>query len=330
MKNLLLTIIVLCLTQVLMAQTTAAEYMKRAPEIPANVCKAKGSTEVAFSEALQNLSYAIREDVRNRQKEAEQFMQGQEELIKASMIKKSGIPDEDIKRLQSGEEMTDAETNAMVDKMMQQKTNISFEDAQNLSKMSEAEQQAWAETYAAGKITKVQTNPDQILGENETIRSSYELLAEQTALMNKIIELESQLNQKLMVIDQDAKAARIEMEKALKPLYEELNSINDGEGSTQEDIDHAARVLSKIHEKQDAYCEIFTPRVLEFIRESKEAFVQALPDYDKIEKIQADVIATQTGTEPMTAGKGMNSLKAVDQYLRFLAKAFSYKLYRME
>ena len=122
MKNLLLTIFALCLTQILMAQITAAEYLKRAPEIPVNVCKATASEQAAFSDALQKLSYAMREDANNRRMEAEQSrmeaehtkMEAEHSRMEAEHSKMSR---EDAQRLQTDEERTDSE-------VREQKTNI--------------------------------------------------------------------------------------------------------------------------------------------------------------------------------------------------------------
>ncbi len=330
MKNLVLTIITLCLTQVLLAQTTAAEYMKRAPGIPVNICKTTGSDQDAFIDAVRNLSSVIRKDAQTRSKEADKFMEANEVEIKTNMLKQSGMSDEDIKSLENGKEMTDAEAMALADKMIRQKANISLEEVENVSKMSEAEKQAWAQGKAVGQLAGAQANPGQIKGTNDTIMSLLDLISEQTSLQNKVLTKENQLREKYMAIDQDAITANLVLGTALKPFYDELNRINDGEGSTKADTEHADRVMKKIREKQDAYCEIFTPRMLEFIKECKNYFAEALPDYDRLEEIQASITATQTGLKPMTAGKGMNSLQAVDRYLEYLVGAFRYKLYRTD
>jgi len=48
MKNLILTFLAVSLALVLSAQTTANEYMKRAPGIPETVCKTKSGIEEAL------------------------------------------------------------------------------------------------------------------------------------------------------------------------------------------------------------------------------------------------------------------------------------------
>jgi hypothetical protein len=330
MKNLVFTFFAFCLTLVLSAQTTAYEYMKRAPGIPTNVCKTKGEIQDAFLNAVGDLESVIREDAQNRKKESEDFMNGNEKQMQENMAKKSGMSDEDIKKLQSGGDLSKAEKQAMANKMMMEQTNISLDEAKNMKNMSKEGQQAWAQGYAAEQMAMAQANPGQNKGADKSSMSLYELLAEQSALANKVATTENQLKQKYATLDKDAETAKAVMAIELKPLYDELNSINDGEGSTQADVDHANRVMVKIRARQDIFCETFTPRMLSFINECKNNFAGSIPDYDRLEEIQSQVTAAQTGTVIMTAGKGTYSIQAIGQYLGYLTQAYRYKLYRIE
>jgi hypothetical protein len=330
MKNLLLTTISIGLSLILNAQISASDYLKKAPAIPSKDCYISGEKQDAFEKSVQDLASVVNDDAQQRKNDTEEYMRGNEDQMKANMMKKSGMSDADMKKMQSGEEMSDAETQAMANKMMQQQANISLDEAKSLSNMSEAEQEAWAQSKTAGQMADAQANPGKYTGANETNMTLYELASEQSALQKKIADTENQIKQQYKALDKDAKSAKSAMEVELKPLYDELNSINDGEGSTQADVDHAARVIRKIHEKQDAYCEIFTPRMLGFIQTCKDTYAGALPDYDRVEEIQFQLTALQTGTPLITTGKGMYSLLAVHQYLRYLADAYNYKLYRAE
>jgi hypothetical protein len=158
----------------------------------------------------------------------------------------------------------------------------------------------------------------------------YELLAEQSRLHDKISAMENQIMIDYTTIDNEANAGKIVLENELKPLYEELSHINDGEGSTQADIDHSDRVMKKIKEKQDVFCSKYTPRMLKFIQECKDTYTGSFADYDRMEEIQFQVTAAQTGTKLIPVGKGMYSIQAVGQYLEYLGKAYTYKLYRPE
>ncbi len=330
MKTLFFILTGLCFSGILPAQITALEYLRKAPVIPAKICQLNASQQDAFLQKVRTLAEEIANDAQVRKQQTEDYMDANSEQMKANMVKNSGLSDDEIKKLQSGKGMTEAEKNEMVNRMMMQKTNVSMDEAKNLQNMSKEGQDAWAQGYAAEQMALAQTGQGQnTQGQNGNMQA-YEQLAEQSALINKITANETAIRQRYNALDGEAAAEKQLLEKELKPLYEELNSINDGEGSTQADVDHAARVLKQIHAKQDKYCEKFTPRMIDFLAQCRNDFETALPDYDRIEQIQFEVTAAQTGTPVNTSGKGTLSIQAVGQYLTYLTDAFRYKLYRTE
>jgi hypothetical protein len=330
MKNLILVLLGLSLSSMLSAQISAGEYMKRVPAIPVKVCQLNGIQQDAFITQVRNLSKEIETDAQKRSKASQEYMEANTEQMKANMIKSSGMSDEEIKKLQSGKEMSEAEKMEMANRMMQQKTNISMDEAKNVKNMSKEGQEAWAQGYAAEQMAVAQTNPQQNKAEQSKNMKAYELLEEQSSLRNKIGSMENTIRQQYQALDREAETEKQLLEKELKPLYDELNSINDGEGSTQADVDHAARVIKQIQAKQDKFCEKFTPRMLDFLAKSRESYKTALPDYERAEQIQCEVTAAQTGTPVMTAGRGAYSIQAVGQFLGYLGEAFRYKLYRTD
>ncbi|MFA5971304.1 MAG: hypothetical protein WC780_03045 [Lentimicrobiaceae bacterium] len=330
MKNLILALLAIGISTAMQAQITAADYFKKAPAIPGNDCQVKGDRQDAFVNSVNELISEIKDDVNKRNKEANDYMNAHQDEMKANMVKKSGMSDEDIKKLQSGKDLSEAEKNEMANKMIQQQANMSLDEAKNLKNMSKEGQQAWAQGYAAEQMAMAQANPGQYQAANQANMNQYALLSEQTTLRNKITAQESTLQQHYRDLDTEAEIEKANLAKELKPLYDELNSINDGEGSTQADVDHAEKVIKKINALQDKYCEQFTPRILEFIKQCKTSFEASIPDYDRIEEIQYQITAAQTGTALMTAGKGNYSIQAVNQYLGYLSQAYRYKLYRTE
>jgi hypothetical protein len=329
MKNLILTLFATCFAMVVSAQVTAVEYMNRTPGIPDNVCKDKGSKQDVFNSSVNDLYEAIEKDASQRNRVNEEVMKSHENEMKTNMLKQSGLSDEDMKKVSSGKEMTEAEKMEMADRALKQKTNMSMEDAKNLKNMSKEEQQIWAQKYAAGQMAAAQANPAQTQAENQKNMEMYQLLSEQTDLRNKISAMENSLQQEFTLVDQEAQTARVKLDAELKPLFEALNSINDGEGSTQRDVDKADSIMKIIHAKQDKYCESFTPKLLAFIAKSKQTIKNSIPDYDRAEEIQFKVTSMQTGTT-LEMKSGSYSIQAVSQYLGYLGKAYRYKLYRID
>jgi hypothetical protein len=226
--------------------------------------------------------------------------------MKKNMIKNSGITDDEMQKIQSKNGMTDAEKNGMVNRMMQQKANISLDEAKNLKNMSKEARMAWAKGYGAEQQAMAQVNPSSNANTtNLDPKAISSLMAEQSELRAKLSAMENDLQQKFATIEKDAAVERAVMDNQLKPLYTELQSINDGEGSTQADVDHANRLLKKIRTIQEGYCKKFSPRITTFMR----------------------VTSAQTGTYIKPVITGTYSIQAVNFYLGFLNESFRYRLY---
>ena len=328
MKTILTVIALMLCTLAAWGQTTARDYMKQAPDVPNSQCQCNEQVKTTFLNSVSELSQRIKEDSEERNRQIEQYMQSYEAEMKKNMIKNSGITDDEMQKIQSKKGMTDSEKNEMVSRMMQQKANISLDEAKNLKNMSKEARMAWAKRYAAEQQDLAQVNPGSNANAiNLDPNAISSLMAEQSELRAKLTAMEADLQQKFAVIEKDAAAERAIMDNKLKPLYTELKGINDGEGSTQADVDHANRLLNKIRTIQEEYCKEFSPRIAAFIQEAKPVIEKALPDYDRQEELQIKVTSAQTGTEIKPLITGIYSIQAVNFYLSFLNEAFRYRLY---
>ncbi|MEI6060249.1 MAG: hypothetical protein WCR72_06040 [Bacteroidota bacterium] len=329
-KKYILGFFALGITSLLSAQITANAYLNRAPSIPDKVCQFSGAQQDAFTTSVKELSAVIDEDAENRKKEVSEYADSHQAEMEAGVMRNSGLSQSDIKKAKNGKELSKAEQMELANKMVQQNSNMSLDEAKNLGKMNKAGQESWAQGYASEQMAMAQSGSGQNQGANQAGKNLYELVAEQTDLRNQLTTRENSLRQKYITLDQEAQSEKALLEKELQPLRDELNKINDGEGSTQADVNHAKAVISQIHQRQDRYCEKFTPRLIDFLEQYKANTEAAIPDYDRLEDIQAQVTAAQTNTKPITVGKGLFSIQAVGQYLGFLAEASRYKLYQPE
>jgi hypothetical protein len=328
MKTILTTISFTLLSVAVCGQTTATDYMKQAPAIPESVCGCDEQAKTQFLNSVSQLSQEVTADVQENNRQIEEHMQSYEGEMKKNMLKNSGITDDEIRKMQSKKGMTQAEKNEMINRVMQQSANISLDEAKNMKNMSKEAREAWAKGYAAEQQAMAQVNPSSSANiSNLDPKTISSLMSEQSELRAKLTALESDLQQKLAVIEKDAASERLVLDNLLKPLYTELRSINDGEGSTQADVDHANKLSKKIRTLQEGYCKKFSPRMADFIKEAKRALEEALPDYDRQEALQFQVTSAQTGTEIKPLSTGIYSKQAVSLYLNYLEGAFKYRLY---
>jgi hypothetical protein len=306
---------------------TASEYLKKAPQIPDSICSCPQPQKEAFSSAVSDLMETIKSDAEDRQHQTGEYMQSKEEQMKTNMMKQAGLTDEEMEKMKSGKEMTDEEKAAMINRMMQQKMNMSLDEAKNLKNMSKEGQKAWAQGYVAEQMAVAQANPQQKNAESDKAKATISLQAEIMALNNKLAGMQQELSQEWASLEQEAAAGQVLLNNELKPLNEELNSINDGEGSTKADLDHATRVSRKIQALQDKYCMQYTPKLVEFLRKCKPVIEKSFPDYDRLEELQIKSTSATTGVNLQPKSMGIASITAVNFYLGFLEKDFKYRLH---
>jgi len=324
MKRIFVTIFVAVLSSGLFAQISAYEYLYTAPAIPENLCHTKGPQQEAYLKTIIDLSDSIKKDIQNRILEAYEYTENHKEEMQAGILRTAGFSETDIQRISGGKDMTDAEKDELRNQLMQKKTDITMNEAINLKYRSKEERQTWAVGYGAEQMTVPLANKQLPNELNENITTN-KLLSEHSALRQNINEQEKALQELYESIDSVTTVDRIKLEKELKPLYEELKSINLGEGSSQADIELTNRVTKEIQALQERYCEKITPLLTNFLLQCRDSTEKSLPDYDRLEEIQYEVVAEQTGTEIMKAGRGVYSLQAVVSYLGYLAEVFIYK-----
>jgi hypothetical protein len=330
MKIFLWIVLALFLAGAVSAQTTsqqltAAEYMKKTPAVPGVICHCDPSVKDAFLTSVSTLRQTIMEDADQRERQMADFMQSKEGDIKANMVKNSGISDEDMKKLQSGKKMTQEEKMEMANKMMQQQTNISMDEAKNLQKMSKAGKEAWAQGYATEQQAAAQAgvkpkNPmgDMVMAMNSNV-------AEQTALATKLQTLQSDLQQKLDALKVEGQAEKAQMNNELQPYYKIINS-NNGEGATQKMVDEDKKARAQVKLRQDKYCEKLTPKMLSFLAESRSVVENALPDYDRMDELKYQAVENPAGKKLERKVTGIESIKAVAFYLGFVEETFIFRL----
>jgi hypothetical protein len=307
-------------------QLTADGYMKLVPAFPEKICLCDPSVRDAFTSSVSQLRQNILDDANQREQQISDFMHSKQEDLKANMVKNSGMSEADIQKLKNGKGMTQAEKMEMANRMMQQKTNISMEEAQNLKKMSKAGKEAWAQGYATEQQAMTQTGVQQKNPMAEMSLTMTALMNEQTALVSKLQAMELDLKQKIEQINGKAQSDKILMEKELEPFYQIINSHN-GEGATQKDIDNDRKAREQVRLRQVKYCEKFTPEVLAFLKDCKTTIESAYGDYDHLEEIQYQIVESQSGKKMSYTLTHINSIRAVATYLGYVEGIFKYRLY---
>jgi hypothetical protein len=275
--------------------------------------------------AVGELKQAIQDDADERERKMGEYMGSKEDDLKANMIKMSGMSEADVKKIQNGKKMSDADKMAIADKMMQQRANISMEEMKKLSKMSKAGKEAWAQGYATEQQAMAQTGKQQKNPMTEMAMNLNSTQTEITALSSKVQSMQADLQLKFDSLIADAQTDKALLEKELLPFYKIIGSHN-GEGATQKDVEDDKKARAEVKVRQDKFCQKWTPKMLEFLKESKSSIENSFPDYDQMEELAYQSFENQAGKKMERKITGIESIKAVVLYLGFVEDTFKFRL----
>jgi hypothetical protein len=199
MKLISIIIAVLLICQV-QASKTPEELLASLPAPPGNSCQASPAEKEIHVSTVDRIIDDIDEEIDKRRAIAERPL-GNETM--AALAARHGLSQEDLARVASGQELTEAEKEALADKMLNQKHNISMAEARQLQKMSEQAREAWARAYAAELMADIEAGQAETQDKPQAAQASGELLAELMSLGQTLKAEEQRFQQQLAELDQD-------------------------------------------------------------------------------------------------------------------------------
>lgn len=219
---------------------------------------------------------------------------------------------------ENGKEMSDEESEALANEVMQRKANMSLADLKKLQGMDDASQKAWANDYASKMKADVLKNPDKYKKENEKNMKSFNAASENKNLLDKIKAGETRIQK--MFDEIEKQDAAVEIKNDIKATNDRINQLLTSDSYTDDEIVNLYKTLTKLEEK---YCEYCSPRYLIALEQYLTYTKTSLPNYYRLEelsnqhtKMQMDV---KSFTEPGTVALG-----AVKSYAKMLMGSFGY------
>lgn len=332
MKNLLFILLFLFSGYFVSSQVMPEAFIGLLPPSPGDACITKTADRGKFKSNVDSISQLINDELDRRNSENEAKAESKESEMKANMMKKSGMSQEDIMRMQamqkskkSGgkeqEEMSEKETDAMVDKMLQENYNVSMGEIKNLDKMDENAKNAWATAYASEKKAEVMADPEKFEKERLQNMNTYELVAEQKRLMDSLNAQQEKFGRMFNKLDEDT-SGQVMLRNISKWQIElsNLMGIDYGQGQKMESLS------TIIKAEKMRYCSRFSPRYIEILEKYFSFTVSSLQPYYRLELIQNQVTASHTGVD-FDLEKGQLGLIQVKAYLLKLAGVYQYNLF---
>lgn len=310
------------------AQSLTSGYLTKIPAMPKESCNISKTDVETFQKQVSALDTEVKNQIRIlRQLENAQGKNAESQAKQNAMQQMGqqyGLSQDELNKMQSGK-MSEADKKALANKMMQQQTNMSMGEVQNIGKMSEAGKKAYMEAYGTEAMaTSSQPNATQ-KKESEKAKDSYELLNEQQSVMAKINATSQKTGNLYTTIENDPK--RLQMLDNIESMESKFTSMIGANGGQGESMDSLA---VKIRNEKNKYCNLFTPQYRDAVNQHLNVLKNSFPDQLRLGEITAELAKAQTGVEIPAECAEIGGLAAVREYLDKLENAYRYKLYYPE
>jgi len=309
------------------AQTMTEQYLKKIPALPKDTCNITKSNMETWKEMLSVLIDDIDNQINDLNQYVENKMENSEESAKQNMMQQMsqqyGLTPEQMQKMQSGK-MSAAEKQALASQVLQQQTNMSMGEVQNLSKMSEAGKKAYMEAYGTEMMATGQTTQNQ---QNVAIAKNLnQLMAEQQALNVKLNETTMKISNLYSSIENDP-----ELVKSLQNIEKWHSKMMSMAGiATNKEMKILDSLSVLIKNEQIKICDKYTPRLHSAIKQHYPLMKASIPDAYRLVQVTAELTKVQSGVTLPPEGAESGTLSLIKNYLEALRGAYNYKLYYPE
>ncbi len=326
MKKTLLFLIALAITVMTFAQSRMADYMMKIPALPRDSCNISKTDADNFNQKVSFLIDEVSNDIQERGRKAKEYTEKNRGTMENTAVKQLqeqyNMSDKNINKLKNSKNMSEEEQEALVSKMMMQKTNMSLDELKKMSKMSDAGKAAWAESYATEAMANAQADPKKY-APDENARKLIDLTNEYKSLNQKINAGYQNITKMYDAIDNDPERKAI-LEN-ISELNEKLMPMVGYVTASEEKI--MIKLADQIKNEQIKYCDKFTPQYRAALKKHLTKFKYSLPDCERFDELTCELMKIQTGVDVSPTIVGTSSLVALKAYLMSLSAAYKYKLY---
>jgi|WetSurMetagenome_2_1015567.scaffolds.fasta_scaffold04185_5 hypothetical protein len=328
MKKYIFFLAAVTLTVMASAQTKTNEYLKKIPAIPKDSCNVTKANAEAFESQVGDLIEQLNADIDKLTELQEKTMEDNQATAEKTMMNKvsqqTGLSQADLEKLKNKKDMTPADKKALANQIMQQQTNMSMDDVDKLSKMSDAGKKAYAEAYATEAMATAQTDPNQ-KAKSENAMNMYELAQAQQSINNKTSLITRQEADLYAPINSDPE--RQKMLDRMDAWHNKIMSMTGIDYGQGKQMDSLGLLIEK---EQIKYCNTYTPKYRAGIRQHYRMLKASIPDFQSFGKINAEMTKAQTGIDTPQECLEIGPLSTILQYLQALKGIYAYKLYYPE
>jgi hypothetical protein len=324
MKKIIIVIAALSFSALAYAQTLTENYMKKIPALPKDSCNITKAEVESFTQKVVELIAQTENEIDAMNEKVNTKSPANEAAAKEAamqqMSQQYGLSPEDMAKMQNGK-MSAADKQAMANKILQQQTNMSMGEVQNLSKMSDAGKKAYAEAYATEVQAKAQANPQQYQV-NESAKNLQQLVSSQQAVLGKINSNGQKIGNLYAKIESDPDLQK--MYQNIEKWHSKLMSMTGIDYGQSKQMDSLAVLIKTTQIK---ICDKYTPQYRSALRQNLTVLKASMPDIQRLGEITAELTKAQTGIAPPAESTEVGKLQSIRGYLSSLKDAYKFKLY---
>lgn len=337
MKTSLITCLLCCALGFAKAQVMPESFLSRLPSPPGNICATNGddSDKRTFMEVVGRVDQELDEEISARREKTEKKFENDEDKMMQNAMARTGVSPQLAQQMiaiekaskgATGEQTKalDAQKKALAGQMIEQSTNISMGEIENLKKMDKAGKTAWAEAYATEKKAEVMADPKAYQDKNAALMKDFKLVQKQKQLADSLGGRLMKFAKQFEELDNDK--AAIELQTKIAQLLDELNELYKQQ--TVKDGDVRAKT-NAIRNLEISYCNLQSPKYLAILADYKNFLSASLQPYYRLEKLTNQVTAAQTGVDVIME-PGLMGLEQIRGYLGKLREIYKYSNIRHE
>lgn len=299
-------------------QVTPEAFLGMLPKIPGSACSKETEARTEFMNKIEEVRELIDNEISSREEESDSNSDELEAQAMKKYAQQYGLSEKELKKLQD-EDLSDEESDALVDKALQNSSNLSLGEIKNLDKLSDKGQAAWAEAYSTEKMAEVQSDPKKYQEQQLQTKNLYELNLLQKHLLDSIGAIESKFKQQFDEIkrDPEAKVMLDNISRLKSQLIGLMGEGNDAEGKA---------IGEKLNAEKAKYCNKYTSAYLNLLERYESYTKSCLTTCYRLELISARQTKLQTGVD-MKQKPGRLGIGQVSSYLGLLGGAYQYNLF---
>lgn len=299
------------------AQVTPEALLSQLPSVPTVNCAADTAEINRFMDQIYKVKEMLNQEVDRIHSQAQSDWDQSKDKILSNVIRQSGLNKSDVQELQQSDGKEELERK-VAEKAVAKQHGVSLQELEKVSEMSEAEQEKWAQQYAAQMMNEAKKNPEAAIKKGDKTKRLFELAEEQKALGERITERMNRVALLFENVNQQDSIETRKLEVQLRPLEAQLVSGI----CTPAEAARSKAAEKQIYALKIKHCEKMSPLQADAISQYLTTLKSLLPDYRKLTNIQNEVVKLQQIGEIVPAD--LSGYAAVDGYADDLLSAYKY------